>query len=970
MLSCFMVSVSADYGNFSTRLDSNGGVVITRCYTSASGDLLIPTTIYGRSVTAIDPHAFEDCSLLTSVTIPNSVTIIDSYVFSGCSGLVSVSIPNSVISINVCAFSGCSSLTSIEIPDSVTYIGMSAFENCSSLVSIEIPASVRNIGGSVFSGCANLTLINVESGNLHFSSVDGVLFDKNQATLYSYPAKKTEAVYIVPNSVTLINSSAFFGCLNLISVSLPEGLTHINNAAFENCIRLASIIFPNSLTYVGGSAFKNCDSLFSISIPNNVKTIGKSAFCNCDSLTSVIIGNGVTSIGEDIFAYCSELSSINLGSSLTTIGDNAFYHCYSLNSVLIPNSVVSIGDAAFKGCSNLIKVTIGDNVTSIGAEAFLWCNNLQEITLPFIGDSKNDTGYFGYIFGAPNFSKNNDYVPTSLKKVVITKAPTIGSSAFYGCKNLISLTIPKSVTSIGENAFYNCTSLVEIYIDDLGAWCSIDFENSHSNPLRYADHFYLNNEELTNLVIPAGVFSIPNYAFYAYTELTSITFPDSITTIGNYAFYNCTSLQELDFSASLSIIGENAFANSGLKRVYLPSSVVLIKKGAFDSTSLKRVFYGSDENQFADLGIVTNNDPLTGAKWTYNESGLGEHVYSNACDAFCDECTMSRIPADHVYDHVCDTRCNVCNAYRPITHTYDHVCDFDCNICGDIRTVPDHSYDHACDTTCNICGEVRSITHTFSNTCDTSCNICGANRSVLDHVYDNTCDITCNICGATHTITHSFGNYVYNNNATYEADGTKTRTCSVCGHKETITAAGTKLQRKNPFTDVKTGAYYFDSVLWAVEKGITNGTTTTTFSPEESCTRGQIVTFLWRAAGSPEPTSTAMPFTDVKADAYYYKAILWAVEKGITTGTTATTFSPEDFCTRGQIVTFLWRSQGKPAVAYSNPFTDVKGGAYYYDAVLWAVKSGITNGTSANAFSPEDTCTRAQCVTFLYRCYN
>ena len=172
----------------------------------------------------------------------------------------------------------------------------------------------------------------------------------------------------------------------------------------------------------------------------------------------------------------------------------------------------------------------------------------------------------------------------------------------------------------------------------------------------------------------------------------------------------------------------------------------------------------------------------------------------------------------------------------------------------------------------------------------------------------------------------------------------------------------------NPFTDVKSGAYYYDAVLWAVEKKITSGTSATTFSPNNPCTRGQIVTFLWRAAGSPKPTSSNNPFIDVKAGAYYYDAVLWAVEKGITSGTSATTFSPNTVCTRGQTVTFLWRAAGSPKAASStNPFSDVQSGAYYYDAVLWAVEQKVTSGTSATTFAPGSTVTRGQTVTFLYR---
>lgn len=184
--------------------------------------------------------------------------------------------------------------------------------------------------------------------------------------------------------------------------------------------------------------------------------------------------------------------------------------------------------------------------------------------------------------------------------------------------------------------------------------------------------------------------------------------------------------------------------------------------------------------------------------------------------------------------------------------------------------------------------------------------------------------------------------------------------------------AATTPKAQGPFRDVMWGEYYFDPVVWAVRytPQITNGTSATTFSPTADCTRAQTVTFLWRAMGRPTPKSTRSPFTDIRPADYYYNAVLWAVENGITQGTSATTFSPESACTRGQVVTFLWRCRGEPAVSGNNPFSDLEPGAYYGTAVQWAVSRGITKGTSATAFSPNQTCTRGQIVTFLYRDMN
>ena len=172
------------------------------------------------------------------------------------------------------------------------------------------------------------------------------------------------------------------------------------------------------------------------------------------------------------------------------------------------------------------------------------------------------------------------------------------------------------------------------------------------------------------------------------------------------------------------------------------------------------------------------------------------------------------------------------------------------------------------------------------------------------------------------------------------------------------------------FVDVPEGSYYEEAVDWAVEKGITTGTGNNYFTPDGICTRAQAVTFLWRVAGSPTPKTEAMVFEDVLDGSYYYEAVLWAVENGITVGTSATTFSPELTCSRAHIVTFLWRAANSPSVKMDNPFTDVAGDAYYNDAVLWAVKHKITVGTTLSTFSPDEGCTRAQIVTFLYRAHS
>ncbi|MDD6022791.1 MAG: S-layer homology domain-containing protein [Oscillospiraceae bacterium] len=213
---------------------------------------------------------------------------------------------------------------------------------------------------------------------------------------------------------------------------------------------------------------------------------------------------------------------------------------------------------------------------------------------------------------------------------------------------------------------------------------------------------------------------------------------------------------------------------------------------------------------------------------------------------------------------------------------------------------------------------------------------------------------------------HNFKSTVTKSPSTYE-NGSKVSTCTRCGlsFTEAVPCTG-----YNPFKDVPSSQYYYAPVVWAYNTGVASGTGSTTFSPNATCTRAQVVAFLWRAAGKPEPATTYNPFTDVKKSDYFYKAVLWASENGIVYGTSTTTFGPNDGCTRAQVAAFLWRAKGKPSPSSSsNPFTDVKSSAYYAKAVTWAAENKIVYGTSNTTFSPDQSCTRAQIVTFLYRAY-
>ena len=256
-----------------------------------------------RKVTSIGDMAFDNCSGLTSVTIPNSVTSIGDGAFHGCSGLTSVTIPNSVTSIGSSAFYDCSGLTSVTIPNSVTSIGDGAFYGCSGLTSVTIPNSVTSIGNGAFSSCSGLKKVIVKD----IAAWCGIKFDGYDSNpLYYakhiYSDEDTEITnLIIPNSVTSIGNYAFYGCSGLTSITIPNSVTSIGNGAFQYCSGLTSVTIPNSVTSIGNGAFYDCSGLTSVTIPNSVTSIGNYAFYGCSGLTSVTIGSGVTSIGDYAF---------------------------------------------------------------------------------------------------------------------------------------------------------------------------------------------------------------------------------------------------------------------------------------------------------------------------------------------------------------------------------------------------------------------------------------------------------------------------------------------------------------------------------------------------------------------------------------------------------------------------------------------------------------------------------------------
>ena len=377
-----------------------------------------------------------------------------------------------------------SAVTSAVIPSEidgvpVTAIGSEAFAIFNSLTSLTIPYSVTSIGEDTFGNCKKLVNITVDDNNNSFSSIDGVLYDKNKTVLVQYPRGKDNSSYVIPASVATIGSKAFYNCDALTSVTIPDSVTVIKEHAFDDCKQLTDVAIPGSVTSIGDSAFRECDALTVVEFPDSVISIGDMAYYSCDNLKSVTISKGVTTIKEAAFGCSDELTELTVAAgntsfssdngvlynkdktvllqypignsrpsytildSVTTIGYGAFWNCRTISNVTLPNRVRNIEPRAFLGCSNLQNIAIPSNVETIGWEAFSSCSKLASVTIP---------GNVSTIeYAAFSFCSKLKYVEIS------NGVTTIDSRAFSPCKSLTIIIIPDSVTSIGEDALPSAT---------------------------------------------------------------------------------------------------------------------------------------------------------------------------------------------------------------------------------------------------------------------------------------------------------------------------------------------------------------------------------------------------------------------------------------------------------------------------------------------------------------------------------
>ena len=939
----------------------------------ADGILTISGTgeMYDYSEDYLAPWS-EHCVEITNVTISDGVTSIGSYAFCYCS-VKSITLPFGLKHIGISAFFYCPNIQQIKIPDSVEYIDPYAFSCCKGLHTVQLPASLTLISEELFAECDNLRNLSIPDT---VTEIGANAFSK--CTEFSLTG--------LPSSIKSIGAAAFANCGNIESLALPGTLESIGEAAFTGTVidKASFDGTPERWTAIGGDAC--CIAQDKIDFLEHICDFGSSwqydthkhwQQCTCGKTHN----EGAHTGTGDVCSVCGAALSEALGSgsidgglswslsrsgALTISGSGKMPDFSSvanavpwdkqkdkIQSAVIESGVQNISAGAFSGCTALEKVGISDTVAQIGLNAFDGCTALAEFEVAEGNKAFLSVG--GVLFSADKellrcpVGKSADYA-------VPSGTVAIAGGAFKDCAKLESLVIPDSVTAIGKSAFENCAALKRI-------------------------------------TLPKSITKLEASCFSGCTALAEIALPDGVKTLGEKVFSGCAALKSVKIPAEVTVIPTEAFSGCvSLESITIPKSVSHINERAFDGcTALKKVDYLGSDTDWSQVTKETGNNVLDNAEKSFTRTDH-EHKYTDTvipptctergCTVHLCSCGDKREdsytpPLGHSYKGGICVRCGILDPNKDIPHKHDFI---------PIVTKPTCMSEGFTTYTCS-CGEcytkayISAVGHktqlqnakavgclTGGYTGDEVCTVCGKvfkQGSVifaLGHdpqparVKAPTCtesgytgDLICTRCGDMTQI-----------GTTVAAAGHKFfgGVCSVCGTKSAEAAP--------EFDDVKPGAFYFDAVQWAVENGITNGTGKNTFSPNDVCSRYQIVMFLWRAAGQPE-AKAAVSFADVKPGDIFYEAVQWAVERGITKGTSSTSFSPFAPCTRGQIVTFLHRSAGSPTISGACNFSDVSSGSFCHDAVIWASSEGITNGTSAGRFSPNEGCTRAQVVTFLYR---
>ena len=611
------------------------------------------------------------------------------------------------------------------------------------------------------------------------------------------------------------------------------------------------------------------------------------------------------------FADDDDIKSVVINSGVTSIGVYAFHGCKNLTSVTIPSSVIVIGGFAFYDNSSLQSVTIPNGVKAIESYAFYGCDDLTSVTIP-------------------NSVTSIDYVA-------------------FGCTGLTSVTIPSSVTSLDPQAFSG--GLVSINVNS-------------NNPNYCSENGIVFNKDKTEIItfpkgktdasytIPSSVTSIGESAFNGCYNLTSVTIPDGVTTIGTYAFGYCNNLKKVVIPESVNEIGYHAFNNCPV--------TIYCAAGSYAQT------YAETNGLSYKCWVSVKYETNGGTAFAPEQLWVGEYA------------TTPPDPTKTGYTFggwYTDSAC---------TSTYD----FNTQVTGNITlyakwtvapttaptvkptvvpTATPASKPTAMPTATTTPTKMPTTAPSRPTTAPAAVNLT-LDKTTVQIKCGGSDTLKATLSGSSDKISWKSSDAKVakvdaNGKVTTKQAGTVTITASAADKSATcvVTVLYKDVTNTKDFWYAPTNYLTAANVVKGYDKQ-------TKFKPANDCTRAQMVTFLWRLAGEPAPKSTTTKFKDIKSKDYFYKPVLWAVEKGITTGVSKTKFNPKGVCTRAQTVTFLWRMANKPAPKTTkNKFSDVKSKDYFYKAVLWASEQKIVAGYNDGTFKPQGKCLRRQMVTFLYK---
>ena len=898
------------------------------------------------------------------------------------------------------------SVIDVKIPDTVISIGTNAFWNCNT-IRTTLPASVQELGATAFYGTF---VVNVDANSPYFcSEEDGkILYNEDKTTLYQVSQSYT-GEFTIPNTVTTINDFAMNGCVNVTGeLVIPDSVQTIGRAAFEGT-SFTSLTLGNSVNEIGVSAFYKCAAMTGdLVIPASVTTIGENAFASTGfngrldfqaqieefpaaifkglNFTSVSFSDSVKSIGDYAFENCKQLATVTFGQGLETVGQHAFYNSGLSGALTFPDSLKKIDTYAFAECPHITEITLPEGNATIEYAAFTGDTGVQKIKIPLSEiqfDKLNNGGY--WIF--------TQYKENKLETIVVGTAPKENSMSLFSnsLNGLKTIVIGTGVSKIDSSIFSNTQLLQSAlypsnltidkkwdanhYLTDVGTKYTVA---TNGNMGQNTEQAMLTFETPEGKTCPAVTYLSTNESAVTVDANGKIK---AVGSVGQKATikaqYDGTTFAKVDVTIGTSagedfysidpVIADQTYTGTELK-----PAVKVTKNGEVIETGYS-VEYSANTNVGTATATVKVGDTVIGTA-TFNIVKATPTIAISADQTSLTgsgtvKLTVTGVPVEGSVTVTCD---------NGITVTPNEGGTFSATLPNETKTYTftatyagDDNHEKASGT-CQVSVTRRSSSGGSSSS--------GRSYAVSAPSTKNG-DVTVSPKNAskgdrvTITVTPDKG-YELDSLTVKDASGNKLKltdkgngkyTFTMPGSKVTVSAEFVEEQAASIFADVPADAYYAKAVEWAVKKGITNGKANGLFGSNDPCTRGQIVTFLWRAAGSPEPKAMSS-FADVSTDAYYAKAVAWAVENGITTGTGDGKFSPDATCTRAQSVTFLFRAIGK-LVDSKAEFSDVLTDSYYANAVAWAVENGVTNGIGDGLFGPDNSCTRAQIVTFLFRAY-